>query len=80
MCVLLDELAAWRNIVTHQHRESPLGLGCVIDGNLAQKPGLRIHGSGPELFVAHFTETLVPLHGNALFAALAELFGSRGPL
>ena len=56
MGVLLDELAARRNVVSHKHRESPLGLGGVLYGHLAEKSGLRIHRSLPELLVAHLAE------------------------
>ena len=48
--VLLDEFAAERNVVAHQHREDAVGLGCIlyVDG-LHHTLG-RVHSRVPELF------------------------------
>ncbi len=59
--IFLDELAAWTYIVTHQHGEDIVGFGRVFDIYLFQHTGFRIHGSFPQLFRVHFTQTFVTL-------------------
>ncbi len=59
--VLLDELAARLYIVAHEHGEDFVGLGGILDGDLLQETGLRIHRCLPQLFGVHLTETFVAL-------------------
>ena len=62
LCVLLDELTAWGNLVAHQHGEGSISFEGVLDGDLAQCSVLGIHGRSPQLFRVHFTQTFVSLN------------------
>ena len=66
-----DEFAAWRYIITHQHREDIVGFCCVFDVYLFQDTGFRIHGCFPQLFRIHFTQTFVALCMNTVFRTVA---------
>ena len=43
-------------------REQLVGLGGVVERDLEQQPGLRVHRGLPELGGVHLAETLEPLH------------------
>ena len=69
--VLLDELTARLNIVTHEHGEYLVGLGGILDGHLLQQTVLRVHGGLPELLRVHLTQTFVTLGVKGLIVAVA---------
>src|SRR5215218_3486277 len=58
LSVLLDELPAGLHILPHQDGEHPVGRRGVLEGHLAQDPGVRVHGGLPQLLGIHLTETL----------------------
>ena len=47
--VFLDEFAAWRNVIAHQHREDAVGLGSVVNGHLLQRTRFGIQRGFPKL-------------------------------
>ena len=59
--ILFDELAAWFYIITHQHRENLISLGCVLDSNLLKQACRWVHSSFPKLLWVHLTQTFVSL-------------------
>src|SRR5574344_1953642 len=75
MCILFNELTAWRYIVAHQHGECALCLGRIVNRNLPQTAFLRIHGGVPELHLGHFAETLVALDHIAFVSTFSERKG-----
>ena len=60
-CVLFDELAAQRGAFAHENGEHFIRLHRVAHGDAHERTGGGVHGGIPELFGAHFTETLVQL-------------------
>ena len=58
---ILDPFPSDIRAVAHQNVELPVSRNVVIDIDLDQSPGLRIHGRIPELVSVHFTQTLVSL-------------------
>src|SRR5580698_6267294 len=71
--VVLDELAAGRDIVPHQQGEEGVGLGGVVDRDLEEAALLGVHGGLEELLRVHFPEALVALDGEALAAVGPDL-------
>ena len=71
--VLLYELATWLNIITHEHGEDFICLGCILNGNLFQQARFRIHGGVPKLLRIHLSKTFITLRVQALavFHAIA---------
>ena len=55
--ILFDELAAWFYIITHQHRENLISLGCVLNSNLLEQSCRWVHSSFPKLLWIHLTQT-----------------------
>ena len=66
MRISLDELAAGRNLVAHQHREDAVGFGGVLDVHLAQDARVGVHRRLPQLVGVHLAETFVTLDVHAL--------------
>lgn len=60
-CIFFNELAAWLNIVTHEHGEYLVGLGSILYCYLFQQARLGIHCRFPQLFRVHLAKTLVAL-------------------
>src|SRR5438093_887094 len=56
--VLLDELAARLDLVTHQPREPEVGGGRVLDVHADDHPPARVHCRLPELRRVHLAEAL----------------------
>src|SRR5690348_4522869 len=56
--VLLDELAAWLDLVAHQHREEAVGGRGVVHRDLRERAGLRVHRGLAELVRVHLAEAL----------------------
>src|SRR6185503_3327987 len=77
--VLVDEVAARIDGVTHQHREDLVGLDRVLDLHLPQDPLRGIHRGLPELVRVHLAETLVALDLEALPRAVQELLEEEPP-
>ena len=73
VCVLLDELTARRNIITHKHRERTFSFCRIFNRYLPEKPLLRVHGRGLQLFCTHFSETFITLYKDSLFRTLSQL-------
>ena len=70
--VLLDELAAWLHIISHQHGEYLVCLGCILDGYLLEQACRWVHGGLPKLLWVHLTQTFVSLGVDILvFLSLA---------
>lgn len=59
--ILLDELSARLNIITHKHGENLVSLGSIVDCHLLQEACLRVHCSVPKLLRVHLTQTFVAL-------------------
>src|SRR5438445_72681 len=59
--VLLDELAPGLDVLAHEDAEHPVRFGRVLDRDLLEGSGLRIHGRLPELFGLHLGQALEPL-------------------
>ena len=59
--VALDERSACFHVLTHQHAEQFVGGGRVVESDLEQGTGVRVHRGGPELFVVHLAQALEPL-------------------
>src|SRR5438034_1955151 len=59
--VLLDELAARFDVLAHQHREQAIRGGGVLQRDLDQVAGLRVHRGLPELFGLHLRQALEAL-------------------
>src|SRR5699024_5737640 len=59
--VLLDEAAAGLDVVAHQHGEDGVGVGGLVDRDLLQGAGGRVHGGGLQLLPVHLAQTLVAL-------------------
>ena len=57
-CVALDEGAPLLDVVAHEDREGLIGVGGLIQGDLFEDPGGRVHGGLPQLVVVHLTQTL----------------------
>ena len=66
MCVLLDEFAAGRHFVAHQHREDTVRFGGVLDIDLTQNARVGVHRRVPQLMGVHLAETFVTLDVHAL--------------
>src|SRR6266511_5685129 len=75
--VLLDELPARLHVLSHQDAEHPVGLDGVLQGDLLEDAGLRIHRGVPELLGVHLPEALEPLDLELLVPVLPELL--EGP-
>src|SRR5690349_301293 len=71
--VVLDELAAGRDLVAHEEGEEGVGLGGVADVHLEEPAVVGVHRRFVELLGVHFPETLVALDGKALAAVGADL-------
>src|SRR3954470_935360 len=63
--VVLDELAAWLDLVTHQGREDLARGNRVLDLHLEQDALLRIHRGLPQLLGVHLAQALVALDRHA---------------
>ena len=59
--IILDELAARLDRITHQDRKNLVGLNRIINLDLQQRTPLRVHGRLPELLRIHLTQTFVTL-------------------
>ena len=75
--MLLNKLTARTNLITHKHRENPVGLGRILNRHLLQDAGCGVHSGLPQLVLVHLTKTFVPLYGNTLGA---QLSGNLCPL
>src|SRR5579884_638213 len=70
----LDELAARRHRVAHQHVEDRVGRHGVLDIHLQDRARGGVHSGLPELLGVHLPQALVALDGDLLVAvALLEL-------
>src|SRR5256885_4085489 len=69
--VLLDELAARLDLITHEGREDIVGGHRVLDLHLHEPSCLRIDGRLPQLLRVHLSQALVALDGLTL-ASLVE--------
>ena len=80
--ILLDELAARLNVVTHQHGEDFVGLGGVLDGHLLQQAVFGVHGGFPQLLGVHLAKTFVALgmQGGGVLVACYVLVDECLPL
>src|SRR5271157_6625862 len=56
--VLLDELAAWFDVITHESREEIIGGSSVVKPNLQERTTGWVHGGFPELLRIHLAESL----------------------
>src|SRR5205807_2322162 len=65
--ILLDEIAAGLDGVSHENREHPVRLETVFDGDLEESPLRRVHRRFPQRFGVHFAEALVTADDEALF-------------
>src|SRR3954471_13742402 len=63
--VVLDEPAPVLDDLAHQLREEHLRLGCVLDGDLLQRAGLRVHRRLAQLLGVHLAEALEPVEADA---------------
>src|SRR5947207_1074039 len=66
--VVLDELPAWFDLITHQGGEHQVGFGVVFGADLEQRPDLRVHRGGPQLLRIHLAESFVAVDRDAFFA------------
>src|SRR5256885_7075875 len=69
--VLLDELAARFDLVTHQGGEDVIRGDSILDLDLHEAPGFRVDRGLPQLLRIHLTQALVALDGLTL-ARLVE--------
>ena len=60
--VALNELATRFDMIAHEGSEYLIGAYGVVDLDLHEAPGIRIHGGLPELVRIHLTKALVALH------------------
>src|SRR2546426_6666454 len=70
--VLLDELPARLHVLAHEDAEHAVGLCGVLQRDLLQHPGLRVHRRIPELLGIHLAEPLESLDLELLVAVLAS--------
>src|SRR5207247_8573865 len=70
--VLLDEVAPRPHLIAHEDREDFLHAGEVLELDLQQGAGFRVHRGLPELLGVHFPKTLVPLQPDPLLPALQD--------
>src|SRR5262245_18274693 len=82
--VLLDELAARYDLVTHAQREQRVCGGCVLDLHPDQHPSVRVHRRRRKLFGIHLAQPLEAAHLDAVLreiertaAQLLERLGLR---
>src|SRR5579859_3566219 len=66
----LDEPAAWRNLIAHQHVEDLVGFYGFFDADLQDGTVRGVHGGVPECFRVHLAQTFVAAH-LWLFAVVA---------
>src|SRR5699024_701326 len=59
--VLLYAAAAGLDVVPHQHGADGVGVGGLVDRDLLQGAGGRVHGGGLQLLPVHLAQTLVAL-------------------
>src|SRR5690625_3169432 len=59
--VVLDELAARRDLGAHEHLEHLVGVQHVVDRDALQNPRFGVHGGLPQLLGVHLAQTLEPL-------------------
>ena len=71
--VLLDELAAGINVLTHEHGEDAVGLGGVTDVDALEQAVVGIHGGLPQLLGIHLTQTFESLNGDGILIATCIL-------
>ena len=64
--VVLDEGPPRLDLVTHQHREDPVGRGRVLHRHLRERPRRRVHRRLPQLFGVHLAQALEALQRDAL--------------
>src|SRR3546814_15128938 len=64
--VLLDEVAAWLDLVPHQRLEDVAGGIRLGDPHLEQRAGVLVEGGLPELIGTHLAQPLVALDGDPL--------------
>ena len=65
--ILLDKFTTRRHVITHQHREYTVSLGCVLDIHLTQDTRFGIHRRLPQLLCIHLTKTSVSLNMDLCF-------------
>src|SRR5919106_6260879 len=70
--VALDERAARLDVLAHQDREEIVGLGGVVEGDLAEDAVLLVHRRDAQFLGVHLAETLEALD-RVLPDALAAL-------
>src|ERR1051326_7058371 len=70
--VALDELAPSLDVLAHEDREQVVGLGGVVQGDLAEDAVLLVHRGDAQLLGVHLAEALEALD-RVLADALAAL-------
>src|SRR5437763_7189775 len=70
--VLLDELAARLDLISHERHEDVVGGECVLDLHLQQAARLGIDSGLPELLRVHLAESLVALDRLALLRLIEK--------
>src|SRR3954468_21459442 len=70
--VALDERASGLDVLAYEDREQVVGLGCVVEGDLAEDPVLLVHRGHAKLLGVHLAEALEALD-RVLADALAAL-------
>src|SRR3954451_4517648 len=74
--VALDELAAGLDVLAHEDREQVVGLGGVVEGDLAEDAVLLVHRRDAQLLGVHLAEALEALDrvvADALAVVAAQL-------
>ena len=69
--IFLDELAAWPDVLAHEHGEDGVGLDSVVNGDLLEGTVFGVHRRVPKLVVVHLTETFVALRMDLVLVAAA---------
>src|SRR6266536_5318166 len=68
--VLLDEIAASLDVLTHKGAEHQMSLGGLLDAHLLEYSRLRVHGRFPKLLGLHLGQALEALDVHFLVAVL----------
>src|SRR3954449_12109079 len=77
--VVFDEPPAELDDLAHEAREQLLGLGRVLDRDLLERPGLRVHRRLAQLLGVHLAEALEAVETDARLLAddLEDLVAQR---